>query len=188
MRKIDQRIVIRKRVGRWPCVSGVGAGCRVAGRKRVRHRGIADGARESAIPNHLQLAIPAGRRQPDLRFDVGLRTGLECHGNATKRSEFREWILASGRDTRSSAWRSEGTCRDRLRKRHGAVRDGERREALARRCGCRRCPRSQDSSEDCYKGASSPSHAAECSPVSGTLSVCLSQSLIFRSAFRVVER
>ena len=82
----------------WPTAPCVRCRCcgRIAGGERRRHRGIADGAGERAVADDLQLAVPAGRRQPDLRLDVG-RGGLQRHRHTAERPSFANGFGRPGR-------------------------------------------------------------------------------------------
>src|SRR6185436_6417157 len=74
----------------WRAVTRIGGGRCVAAGKSLRHRGIPDRSRPSAVADRFELAVPSGRGQPDLDLDVRVPTRLQRGGHAAERWQGRE--------------------------------------------------------------------------------------------------
>ena len=107
-----------------PRVPGVGRGGRVAAPQRRRQRRVLNEAVPAAVPDLLELAVPARNRQPDFALDIGIAGGSDGHGHAAKRRQIGERCVAFRR--------LELTRGNHLRRRDGGVRQLQRCEFPAR--------------------------------------------------------
>ena len=135
-------------------VPGVGRRGRVASLHCGLHRAVGDRAGEAAVSDRLELAVPAGQRHPHFDLDVGVSGRLQCRADPAERR---------GRGER----RLDGAGRHDLRERDRRIRQGQRRQALARRGGAA-SPGDEDAQDDEDESCQIPCHSTSTLNAVGT--------------------